>query len=809
MMSAGRTGASILAPTPDNPDPSVGSAPAMRLLLVRVAAACCLAVAVLAGAASLSGVIEGSSWFPALVLPVFAVHLCAGLLRAVRRLRWSALPAAAIVAVASIALSDARESNIYGLPLAQWVWNVLGEAGIQLATQVPPVANSRSVAFSVLCFTLAISLIVEMLASSRRMAMLIIIPLSLAPIIASLFKQEGAGIGYLALLLSAVLGYIALIPYLFAPASSKHSQVMLPTPRTLGILGVSVMACVGALLAASIWMPGFRSGMFSEGQRPSGDLLASNVDPLINLGRDLRSNSGVPILDYYTTAEEAPYLRTQVIKDLSADRWEPSESSMQHTLDGTSAVSTNFSTFNSTDEVLRMTWPDGISSPVLPLPNQSYFVQGIVGDWNWTYETSVARLTGDAMASTNDISVAYADLAISTQMVRNVGHMGVDASDQLPEEYLRLPQDPDNGLEPLLQQTLDEVFGKKGKPANDIDTAVALQHFFRSGNFVYSERTPLREGYDGANRRVVEAFLARRQGYCVHFASAMALLAREAGIPSRIAVGYAPGEASGDTLEITGDTAQSMLERRLEEGTELTGYTVSGKQSHAWPELYLNGLGWIPFEPTPGRGYSPSYAPEPTPTSNPQESTAPQVPTERGNPSLPASAAPSAPAPSADSGTQGAKAVWLLPAVLLLAFLALGVAPWRRHRLREERLGRVRRGGADAAPALLAELQAIGADYRGPAGSHESAGDYTTRLGEDHPQVAKDLQSLKTVIQESFYANRQPSADDAAPLLDALHAIQGNLRGELSFIQRIRAFLFPASVHPRHSRSEESTRIDM
>ncbi|MCZ4151106.1 hypothetical protein BZG21_42735, partial [Escherichia coli] len=169
----------------------------------------------------------------------------------------------------------------------------------------------------------------------------------------------------------------------------------------------------------------------------------------------------------------------------------------------------------------------------------SYFVQGIVGDWNWTHETSVARLTGDAMAATNDISVAYSDLDISTQMVRNIGHFGIDAGDQLAGEYLRLPQDPDNTLEPLLQQTLDEAFGDEGKPANDIDAAVALQHFFRSGNFVYSERTPLREGYDGANRRVVEAFLTRRQGYCVHFASAMALLAREAGIPSRIAVGYA------------------------------------------------------------------------------------------------------------------------------------------------------------------------------------------------------------------------------------------------------------------------------
>src|SRR5699024_9413070 len=142
--------------------------------------------------------------------------------------------------------------------------------------------------------------------------------------------------------------------------------------------------------------------------------------PLINLGRDLRSNSGVPILTYYTTAEKAPYLRTQVIKDLSADRWEPSEDMLTSTLKGTTAVPKNFNELNSTNELLQMNWPGGISTSVLPLPNRAHFVQGIAGDWNWTYETSVAGLSSEARASTNDISVTYADLFINTEMVRNI-----------------------------------------------------------------------------------------------------------------------------------------------------------------------------------------------------------------------------------------------------------------------------------------------------------------------------------------------------------------------------------------------------
>lgn len=780
---------------PPAPTPEPGYKRALRWLLVPIAAACCLAVAVLAGSASLSGVVEGARWFPALVVPILALHLSAAVLRAIPRLRWAAFPAAAIVALLAVAFSEARTLNLGNLPFTQWVWAMLSEAGMQLATQVPPVAASLPVAFSVLCFTLAISLAVELLAGSRRLAMLSIIPITLAPIIASLFKQEGAGIGYLALILLGMLGYIALIPYLFAPVSAKHARVPLPKPRTLGILGITAMACISVLLAASFWMPGFRNGMFTEGQRPSGDLLASNVDPLINLGRDLRSNSGVPILTYYTTAEKAPYLRTQVIKDLSADRWEPSEDMLTSTLKGTTAVPKNFNELNSTNELLQMNWPGGISTSVLPLPNRAHFVQGIAGDWNWTYETSVAGLSSEARASTNDISVTYADLFINTEMVRNIGQLGISAAAQLPE-YLKLPQDPDNGLEPLLQQTLNEVFGQGGIPANDIDAAIALQHFFRSGDFVYSERTPLREGYDGANSRVVEAFLSRRQGYCVHFASAMALLARKAGIPSRIVVGYAPGEATGESINFNDNMSRGMLDRSIEDGTELTGYSVSGKQSHAWPELYLNGMGWVSFEPTPGRGYSPSYAPEPTPTSTPQESTAPEVPTERSVPSASASATPTAQADAVGIEAQDSLVAWLVPVLLVAACFALSVSPWIRHRQRQERLERVRRGGDSAARALLAELQAIGADYREPAGHHESAGDYTTRLSENHPQVADELQTLKTVVQESFYANRHLGAEDSTILLDALRAVQENLRSELSFIQRCSAFLFPNSVRP-------------
>lgn len=72
--------------------------------------------------------------------------------------------------------------------------------------------------------------------------------------------------------------------------------------------------------------------------------------------------------------------------------------------------------------------------------------------------------------------------------------------------------------------------------------------------------------------------LESRKGYCTYFATAFVLLARAEGIPARYVQGYCvPVPESGEAY-------------------------VDSSMAHAWPEAYLKGVGWIPFEPTPGYG---------------------------------------------------------------------------------------------------------------------------------------------------------------------------------------------------------------
>lgn len=70
------------------------------------------------------------------------------------------------------------------------------------------------------------------------------------------------------------------------------------------------------------------------------------------------------------------------------------------------------------------------------------------------------------------------------------------------------------------------------------------------------------------------------KGYCSHFATAFVLLARAEGFPARYVQGFCV------PMENTGETQ------------------VYASMAHAWPEVYVEGKGWIPFEPTPGYGMS-------------------------------------------------------------------------------------------------------------------------------------------------------------------------------------------------------------
>jgi transglutaminase-like putative cysteine protease len=104
---------------------------------------------------------------------------------------------------------------------------------------------------------------------------------------------------------------------------------------------------------------------------------------------------------------------------------------------------------------------------------------------------------------------------------------------------------------------------------------VAIETWLRStGGFSYDESPPRPAGLPPLADFVAEG----KRGYCQHFAGAMALMLRFLGIPARVAAGFTSGTRKDGV------------------------WTVTDHNAHAWVEAWFPGYGWLPFDPTPGRG---------------------------------------------------------------------------------------------------------------------------------------------------------------------------------------------------------------
>jgi transglutaminase-like putative cysteine protease len=176
-------------------------------------------------------------------------------------------------------------------------------------------------------------------------------------------------------------------------------------------------------------------------------------------------------------------------------------------------------------------------------------------------ETATVRLAGDARLSEG---LAYTVTSVLGEY--SVRQLSAAGSNRPPDErYLALP---DSFPDDLREQAASIVEGKSSSYAR----AVALQNWFRE-NFEYD----LTVNY-GSGTKGMREFLEARRGFCEQFASTFAAFARSVGIPARVAVGFTPGVDDGDA------------------------FVVRSRNAHAWPEVWFNRIGWVSFEPTPGRG---------------------------------------------------------------------------------------------------------------------------------------------------------------------------------------------------------------
>lgn len=554
-----------------------------------------------------------------------------------------------------------------------------------------------------------------------------------------------------------------------------------PFPQTARTFTIGALVVVIALVVPLVLPPVV--GVGGDGNGIGGAVV--KVNPVLSLGSDLRRELPRTVLIYNTRSGDPTYLRLVSLQNFSVDTWEPDptiidRANVPSTFRPPPGLAVDVPTSTETTRVKV----EDLASPWLPTPYPPTSVSGLRGNWFWD-------AAGMTFTSTDNSSEGE-DYRVESLILQPTPAQLAAAKAVLPDDlgaeaqkYLELPE----GMPQIIGETARQVTASAD---SDYARAVALQEYFRNGQFTYSETTPIDEDYDGNGMLAIAKFLEVKSGYCIHFASSMAVMARTLGIPSRVTVGFLPGEKQSQTVD------------------GRTSYRVTTQDVHAWPELYFEGIGWTRFEPTTSRGFVPTYADEatpgvpitpsaePTPTAKPEPTKTPQP-----------TAAPVDPNTDTTASTGMAGALgWLWGALVILGILLLLLAPAAvRAGQRALRLRRLARGHPVVTTGwreLMQSARDLKVDISATATPREAAAviQRAAKLGDSDQST---LEAVLGLVERQSFAGEVPvsglGSSEVWP--ERVKLLVSRLRSAAKWRTRAAAALAPPSVWARLRVSPE------
>ena len=329
-----------------------------------------------------------------------------------------------------------------------------------------------------------------------------------------------------------------------------------------------------------------------------------------------------------------------------------------------------------------------------------------------------------------DVPVGTVDYTVDAQVLelndaKKISENLIEAVPQVyPPEITALYTDvPDGALGPDAEALLARV---KAKAKTPYDLAKEIVNVLGNQD-EYTYDTNVTD-LTCSSESQVECFARYKRGYCLHYASTMAMLLRAAypehPIPTRLVEGFLPGNRVGNVE------------------------TVENRGAHAWVEVYFPGYGWIPFDPTgPGVGSLERIqtgAPvrgQPAPSFDIGDpGRGPDIPVPRGGPGGELAGGLNQP---------GDRTIFLLLTVgLVLLVGGIALAAW----LRGPR-GEISPDGAWASLSKAASRLGFGPR------ANQTVYEYATSLGELVPVARTDLATVANAKVETSYARVRLGGD--------------------------------------------------
>jgi transglutaminase-like putative cysteine protease len=377
------------------------------------------------------------------------------------------------------------------------------------------------------------------------------------------------------------------------------TRALAASGRRIGLAAVVLAVVVPLALPISAQRALFGKTATPGGTAGTGGSAVAAPQPLVAMSSDLHESRPVPLLSYRTNAPQPrqQYLQVYVLTDFNAARQQFSLAGRgpsiafgaQQPVAPPGLISAGFETVRTTVTIAK----DDARSPLsyLPVP---YAPQALTDAGSgWREDKATLMLYGFRP----DNGLRYTIVS----KVPNPSQTELITGSRVPgsvRSYLAY-DGPDKAQ---LTRIAGQITAGAKTP---FQKGLALENYFtRPGSFTYSLGP-------GTATSVTQFLTTDKRGFCQQFATAMAVLARLAGVPSRLAVGF---------------TAGTQVGRHQ--------WQVTTADAHAWPELYIPGAGWLRFEPTPGgpsaqgTAIRPAYAgvqtgPSTAPLSGPSASIGP------------------------------------------------------------------------------------------------------------------------------------------------------------------------------------------
>ncbi|WIY81656.1 DUF3488 and transglutaminase-like domain-containing protein [Propionimicrobium sp. PCR01-08-3] len=601
------------------------------------------------GAIPLTQLSSDARLLPAAAIVIVLLELAAWLTRRLTARIWPGTFAQVVAQLAMIwigcaaAVGDGAQDNpwqVFGL-----VWSGAGE---HIYQQTVPMDANDPVLVVLLAAIGLLTIGIDLAFIAAGSALLAAVPLLGGYLASMIVLDHAAGIvsivavcvGWLILLASRTIDHEKRWPrgLTSKDAAKFNLRGFTGLAATLGAISIGVAVVAGMAIPPDnpTWRP---RGSSSGGS--SVDL----VDPTIELNENLHRPDERPLISYTTSAPGGVQLRNTALTAMDANGWHLQQMDLEPGNPDVPEVT------GTTPQPISTSIAIGdYESDYLPVP---YFPRGWDAEGSWNYDPSTLTvLNVDSGRSGQALTgLPYAAESVMVQPSDDE----IAAASAGADQGIVVPDDVPADIVDLAHQLTDDSPTAGAK-------ALALESWLADpAQFSYDLNAPEGTGYD-----VLLNFLfTDRRGYCIHFASSMAVMAEVIGIPARVAVGFTAGTQQDDG-----------------------SWLVTSHNMHAWPELYFEGLGWVSFEPTVSigsGGQPPETSPEPTPQTPSEEPTAPaesQEPTQ--------SPEPSAPAPG--PGESGQPIDLRIPLGFLAAIVIVAAPATARALQRRRRLG------AQAAP---------------------------------------------------------------------------------------------------------------